>query len=189
MTHLLSLLYLTALIKGTSVPFVVHDSSQPMRAYLAMNLPFAPAAMVRKELEQKIGYRLRNRGEAHITIITPPEYTHALSAKLPMVRIDQIANAEKIQESQITPLCVGEGSAVIKGHLEHTFYVVVQASNLLKIRQQIQAEFVKRGGRVNAFNASPFYPHITLGFTLRDLYGSDGVIKNQKSCIYDLKHL
>lgn len=57
-----------------STPFIPHTESKPYGSYLAMNLPFEPIEALRKELERRESVSLAHRGEAHITVITPPEF-------------------------------------------------------------------------------------------------------------------
>ena len=65
------------------------------------------------------------------------------------------------------------------GQNEFTYFVVVQSEDLISIRKKIQDSFVGKGGDKNDFNPLNYFPHITLGFTKRDLHESDGVIKGK----------
>jgi hypothetical protein len=65
--------------------------------------------------------------------------------------------------------------------------VVVNVPVLVRIRYVIHKEFMALRGRAQDFTPNHFYPHITLGFTKRDLYEQDGVKKNSDTCIYPLK--
>jgi hypothetical protein len=55
------------------------------KSHLAMNIPYIPVESLRKEVEKRLGSDLKNRGEAHITVITPPEYER-LKSRLPKRR-------------------------------------------------------------------------------------------------------
>ena len=182
---------------GRSVLFI------PQKNYVAMPLPFAPFSdlhrhlIARVETEQGLNSKLISRGEAHVTVLTPPEFDQ-LKSLISIDEINSIANALDIQNSKITPVCLGRGDAVVEGKHEQTYYVVVEAPKLLEIRRTIAETFVKRGGSLDisaasspasshaAFDAENFYPHVTVGFTKRDLFDQDGVIKSKKSCVYSL---
>jgi 2'-5' RNA ligase len=158
-----------------SVPFEPHPN------YLSMSLKTEPAAKARKELENQQKLTLKNRGEAHITVITPPEF-EILKTHVSIQDIDQIAKKRDIQHSDLKIRCVGKGET--KDHLA-TYFLVVASKNLLHIRQDVEKIYKVRGGKGD-FQSAHFYPHITLGFTARDLHEADGVIKDERSCISDL---
>lgn len=64
-----------------------------------------------------------------------------------------------------------------------TVYLVVQSPDLVERRKALRNQFERNGGRTGDFDADRFFPHITVGFTGRDLHESDGVIKNNDSCV------
>lgn len=169
------------------VRFISHrapSSTKKSSSYLAMNLDHQAFSSLREALETKLNRKLLHRDESHITVITPPEFTSALMKKIKMADIEAIAAKMKIQEIPFKPICIGRGSASIKGIDQQTYYVVVQSDQLFQLRRAIQNEFIKRGGKAEDFNADNYFPHITLGFTERDLHESDGVIKDERSCLY-----
>lgn len=185
-----SLIILAAFAKEISTTSLLTDGSKlgfkAQSNYLSMELNYKPSKALRMEVEKDIGMTLKNRGEAHITILTPPEY-NVLKGKISIQEINEIALKNKIQESNVKAICVGVGESQNNSALK-TYYVVVDSQNLLKIRKQIADEFTARGGDPEKFDATNFYPHITLGFTQRDLHlESDGVIKNTESCRYTLR--
>ncbi|OGT48298.1 MAG: hypothetical protein A3E82_05775 [Gammaproteobacteria bacterium RIFCSPHIGHO2_12_FULL_38_11] len=49
---------------------------------------------------------------------------------------------------------------------------------MLNIRRQIYQEYLANGGTRQAWDPDHYYPHITVGYSLRDLHESDGVIKD-----------
>ena len=171
----------------TSVPFVKHEESGPFKSYLAMNLPYEGFAKIRESVEAKEQIKLINRGEAHITVVTPPEYDKILSKKISIKEIHKIAEEMKIQETPYKILCVGKGFAQVDKQKETTYFVVVSADRLFEIRKAIQKAYVAKGGKESAFDVENFYPHVTLGYTKRDLHAEDGVTKDASSCAYTLQ--
>jgi len=156
--------------------------------YLSMELPFKPADSLRKQLEQQINAPLKNRGEAHITVITPVEFNKVLKSKISMQEIHQLAVENQIQQADVKAICVGVGEKKEQSNTLSTYYVVVESNKLLALRKKVQELYLSRGGEEKAFQADQFYPHITLGFTVRDLHlESDGVVKNSESCRFNLK--
>lgn len=171
---------------NSNLDFIPHQGGGPFDSYLTMEIQFEPMAELFKQLLIQKRMPLTNRGEAHITVVTPIEYNEVLKTKLSMKEIDNLAKEANIQSSKFETVCLGKGSLEIEKKLEQTFYVVVRSQALLKIREAIQKLFIKKGGDGNLFKPSQYYPHITLGFTKRDLHESDGVTKDERSCFGDL---
>lgn len=164
----------------------------PRENALAMNIEYTPVFKLREEIKNAAGMSKplafltawEPNGEAHITVITPPEAAKIFAENekhISKARIDEIAKEYKIQHSDLKILGIGSGKKLIDDCLEQTFYIVIKSQNLLDIRRQIYNEFVKNGGNKNDFNPDHFYPHITIGYTLRDLHESDDVIKDVNS--------
>lgn len=165
-------------------------STLPFRSessYLAMAIPFEPVDGLRAAVAQATSLNLKTRGEAHITVITPPEFSGALSHKLSMGEIEHIANEMNIQKARLDLVCLGGGEVTARRGADHNFFIVVRSEDLLAIRRRIAEEFVRRGGNPEAFSPDQFYPHVTVGFTKRDLHIQDCVIKSERSCVANLE--
>lgn len=173
--------------KNNKLPFISHQGNGAFDSYLTMEVNYPPVQDVFKQLTIAKKIKLKNRGEAHITVITPVEYSEILKSKLTMSEIDDIAKANQIQNSKFDVVCVGMGSLEVENKTESAYFIVVRSPDLLKIREEIQKLFVSKGGDKEFFKPAYFYPHITLGFTLRDLHVTDGVIKDESSCTGDLE--
>ncbi len=167
---------------NSDLPFIVHNGEGRFGSYLTMEVNFEPVADLFKQLLLQKRFQLTNRGEAHITVITPIEYFDVLKSKVTIEEINLIARDLKIQSSRFSTVCLGRGQAQVEGKKEKTFYVVVKSEDLIEIRKEVHNLFVSRGGDRSLFNPEEYYPHITLGFTKRDLHESDGVIKSEESC-------
>lgn len=152
-------------------------------SYLAMNLPFGPAADLRRAIEERFGDKLDHRGEAHVTVVTPTEFSGVLSAVLSMEEIDTWAREARLQRAKLTPLCLGRARLRIKERLESAYFLVLDAPELVRLRERIFARFVERGGEPSRFDPRLFYPHVTLGYTVRDLHFEDGLRKGVNACI------
>ena len=142
-----SVVYLdTQIYDGASQPFIEHLGTGFFQSYLTINLPYSPVRSLWKQLEEKLGRSLISRGEGHITVITPPEFTDVLSKKITIQEIHQLAKKMKIQEAEFDVLCIGNGKKTIEGTIEETFFIVVQSEDLLKIRKSVRDLYVARGG-------------------------------------------
>ena len=158
-----------------SAPFIANKN------YLAMNLNHSDYKDLITVVESAQALKLHSRGESHITVITPPEF-EVLSKNVTIQEINKVAVDSSMQNSVFEKKCIGEGK---KDDLR-TYFVVVSAPSLLTSRKSISALYIKKGGQVKDFIAEDFLPHITIGFTQRDLFELDGVVKNVASCILPL---
>ena len=170
-------------LNGSLLNFIPHQGPGPFDSYLTMEIPYAPVKKLYKDLSNRLGANLITRGEAHITVITPPEFTGELKSYITMEEINALAVEMEIQKSQFAIKCLGSGSLIIDEKLEKTFYIVVESQDLLKIRRRILETIQARGGSPTLFKPERFFPHITVGFSKRDLHESDGIFKDATTCI------
>lgn len=155
------------------------NAAKSVRSYISLDLEYARYQSILKAIEEKIGHSLKSRGEAHITIITPPEYKK-LSQKISSQQIDELAKIFLKSSPIFSLVCVGTS----KKELNEIFYVVIESNDLLQFRLQLSKV---SGLAKQDFDPQVFYPHITLGFTDHDLHYEDGVIKNAATCPDHLK--
>lgn len=171
------------------VSFIPHSGNGQLDNYLAQIINFNPVEQLFKDVQKKTGIKLKNRGEAHITVITPPEYNGALKNFLKIEEIDKIATEMRIQDTPFRPLCIGQGT-LKSGTIDlKTFFLVVNSQGLFAIREEIAKRYLERGGDKKLFLPQNFFPHITIGFSHRDLHESDGVKKDKNSCLYKVNEL
>ncbi len=164
------------------VAFVPHKGRGAFDNYVAMNINVDPIRALKEAVETLYRVKLLDRGEAHITLITPQEY-NALSSKL---SIDDLnAMAANIQNARFVAQCLGRGEKIINRVNQQAYFIVVASKNLRKYRQDVHRKFIELGGDANAFKPNDYFPHITVGYTLRDLHAPD-VIKNKAACIAPL---
>ena len=52
------------------------------------------------------------------------------------------------------------------------------------IRQKISDLVHKRSGEGRLLSVDDYYPHITIGFTKKDLHANDGIVKDLESCLF-----
>lgn len=181
---------LSAAVHETAeLAFEPHGGPGPFGSYLAMSLPFAPVDRLRRALEERLGQALKHRGEAHITVITPPEYDRLLRPHLSIAEIDEIARAAGIQRARFTVRCLGRASAELErgegvegSETAHAYFLVIASDDLLEIRRAVHRALVARGGDAGGFDPERWQSHITVGFTHRDLHESDGASKGPESC-------
>lgn len=177
----------TTTATSEKTPFIPHAEDLPMKSYLAMNLPYAPYKALYEQVQEKEDRPLNNRGEAHITVVTPVEFDKVLKKHITIAEINKIAEEAKIEETPFTPVCIGKAEKMLSGHLEKVYFVVVESPALIDLRGKIEDAYVKNGGSEQDFVPEKFLPHVTLGYTARDLHIEDGVVKNKSTCLYNLK--
>ncbi|KAI9297902.1 hypothetical protein K502DRAFT_362930 [Neoconidiobolus thromboides FSU 785] len=153
--------------------------------------------------EQHFNQSLQNRGEAHITVITPPEYELLTTVGIDIIQLNQLIDFffknNTIQNVQFHPYCLGSSTLNINYNnstITSTAYFVILSSStieykpiieLINLRYFIQNYYLLNGGEYNLFKPRDFFPHITLGFTIRDLFEQDGLLKNPSTCINNIK--
>lgn len=151
--------------------------------WIGQNLQFAPFDKLRLQLEKYLGRHLQNRGEAHITVVTPPEF-ESLKKCLSIDDIEVFLDRKALQDATYVPECIGRGSLGAPPFRQETYFVVVTAPALTGLRKKLETAAAAKG--CTDFKASPYYPHVTLGFDQRDLHEADGVRKDTRSCAHPL---
>jgi hypothetical protein len=136
-------------------------------------------------VEAATGLSLRDRGEAHITVVTPPE-EQVLRARLSGSEILAALGTDSIQQESFKVTCLGHGLVQAGHEKQETFYAVIYAPGLVARRAHLAAAFRAAGGSEGGFDPAHFYPHITVGFTHGDLHEQDGVVKDRDSCIGEI---
>lgn len=172
---------------SSSVFNAQNEAFKAHATYLTMEIPYAPVKKVYKDLINSTGTQLMGRGEAHITVITPPEYLNELSGFISMEEIDTIAKNLKIQEAEFSIVCLGSVEKIKNGIFTKAYYLVIESQPLLNVRRQILKTINGRGGSPTLFDPERFFPHITVGFVSDDLHESDGVYKDSSTCKTDIE--
>jgi 2'-5' RNA ligase len=157
-------------------------------SYLAMNISYKPIERLKQAVSSRTGSKLKNRGEAHITVLTPSEFS-AIAKVLDKKEINELAVAGNIQAIEFSALCLGSGSISKDGKIERSYFVVVESPGLIALRQSLLKSFENKARSAAPFEAEHYYPHITIGFTKSDLHEEQGVIKDAKSCVGALEEI
>ena len=164
-------------------------------SFLVLDVEYNQVKNMRRDVEAVIGRKLdflkllRPEGEAHVTTFTPVEARRIIAreegeaGKLSMDDIEAIAQKTDLKNLDLQIKGVGSGSKLINGNLEETFFLIVDSEKLRSVRHQINDLYLSRGGDPEQFKPDHFYPHITIGYTARDLHESDGVLKDKENSI------
>lgn len=160
----------------------VENPNSPSRAYVSLGVPFQPVNAVKKAIEERTGLTLTDRGEAHVTLVTPPEL-QALRSRLSGPQILAALGNGDLQSEALEIPCVGSGSKVTAQKTQTAYFLIVHSEGLFERRRHLEQAFQAAGGLPGRFEADHFYPHVTIGFTHVDLHEQDGVIKDDRACI------
>ena len=157
---------------------------------LVKEVDFAAVNEVKRQLEKIYDIKLEDRGEAHITIITPPEFDgstdpqgHGLHDAFTSDEIHK-KYGEWSVFSFFDIVCVGERKS---SDGRRVFYLVVDSLDLDALRGNLQKDYEKKmkdQGRPAVFKADRYWSHITIGFVGGDIHG---VSKGDETCVDDLK--
>ncbi len=116
------------------VPFISHDNpSKAYGTYLSRNISFEPISKVRKYIELQRNLKLKHRGEAHITVITPPEY-NLMKQWNPRINIKSINHLVKplVQHMNFNILGIGSLKGTNTNSKEsEVFFLVIKSSYLI----------------------------------------------------------
>tara|TARA_Y100000589_G_scaffold284446_1_gene283323 strand:+ start:2046 stop:2696 length:651 start_codon:yes stop_codon:yes gene_type:complete len=152
------------------VPFISHDNpSKAYGTYLSRNIYFEPISKVRQYIELQRNLKLKHRGEAHITVITPPEYNlmKQWNPRINMKSINHLVNS-LVQHMHFYILGIGSLKGLnINNQESEVFFLVIKSRGLRAIRKLIAAEW---SIPKHIFDSMKQDFHITIGFTVSDLF-------------------
>ena len=152
---------------------------------LIKNVNYDSLKSLRAQLSRLYKVKLEDRGEAHITMLTPPEYADSIGKVL---KISDILKFYEpfLQDIPFKAICVGSQRSRDGKNL--VFYLVVRKSPaLMAVRRTIGAEALKEAQRLSIpfhFDADVFWPHVTIGYVGGDVFDFP---KGPKSCLPDTK--
>ena len=162
---------------------------------LAIDIPFEAVQSMKTELETKLGVPLKDRGEAHITLIRPTD------AKILREGLVSTEDLQAFEDCVGTPVEVA-GIGTIPPNLDAEGVKAFMAEEaeqaakdpkfkpkgvvffgVVKLPEGIQAKLDALIDKVNASQPDPkkhatkVNPHVTIGFTLKDRFdGSKAII-------------
>ncbi|KAJ2795172.1 hypothetical protein H4R21_005220 [Coemansia helicoidea] len=178
-------------LDSSSVPFTSHSEDTPFGSYLQQTLDYAQFDGLFRALNTSDG-PLHSRGEAHITVVSPPEFDRVLKpAGVTIGEIEGIAARVGIQDARLTPVCLGRFAGALpkpatdgdKGRfLLYSLVVADNHGDLARIRKEIFKLYRGKGGEGALFQPEGFWPHVTIGFDRRDLFIEDGIYKGANLC-------
>ncbi|KAJ1649880.1 hypothetical protein IWQ61_009167 [Dispira simplex] len=176
-----------ALLNTSSIPFEAHHGPTPMDTWLQQTLNFTLLLPLLTQVQHAHGEHqlLKNRGEAHITVVTPPEFDQILApVGITAQHLETIAHDYRLQDSPLDVICVGRQIAydVTTSERMYAYNLLMCPSTWLEIRWAVWRAYVALGGEPSWFSPTLFFPHVTLGYTHRDLHIQDGVFKGVNSC-------
>lgn len=158
--------------KTRGITFKTNAEPGPYGSYITLALDYPKYEKVFNQLKKDYPL-LKNRGEAHITALTPVEYNcHFKPAGTTIKQLESVIEEFIKSNSYKMDFSIQRlGSHQVDQ--KETFFIIVESQDLLKLRQK-WATLPQKG-----FKAENFYPHITLGYTDQDLHSSQGVIKDE----------
>ncbi|KAI7878743.1 hypothetical protein K492DRAFT_132347 [Lichtheimia hyalospora FSU 10163] len=116
-----------------------------------MNLDYKYVEPIAKELNST-EHPLLNRGESHITVVTPPEFQVLANASVTLDEINNIALQHRIQSSHFRVVCLGREDVQLDDKQYIVYQLIVDSRNLLNIRRAIFRLYASKGGNTALFN-------------------------------------
>ncbi|KAL6762462.1 hypothetical protein V8C86DRAFT_2518281 [Haematococcus lacustris] len=155
-------------------------------SWLGFQLSWALYEPIFAQLNSTAGVApLVNRADVYITTISTAEYAVLSSlSSITIQDINAIAMASDIQASSFVPHCVARfrKSLVTPAVVDEAYNVPASSADLVAIRQRVSDLYQMLGGEPGMFNPTSFLPHITLGFSRRNMGDADGVFKGENAC-------
>lgn len=150
--------------------------------YLVHNVSFQAMPKLKQSIEKITQLKLIDRGEAHITILSPPEFNKIQKyyPNFSMLKVHDFVKS-KIQKIKWKTLGIGHQSGKNhKGLFSEVFYLVVQSKELRQLRFHIMSHFQLSK---NSFNPNLQDFHITIAYTVSDLHNIDKSSKTLDSSL------
>lgn len=149
-------------------PFVSHPASGDDPGWLGLPVAFEPASRLREGIESLSGAVLEHRGEAHITLVTPPEAA-AIRIHDPGLTIDVLEAVARPWLDRAVWSTPGIGS-LSDGDRE-TWFLVVESPDLRELRRDLAFVFQLPPA---VFDPEAQDLHVTLGFRNGDIWPPAG---------------
>ncbi|KAG9322719.1 hypothetical protein KVV02_000797 [Mortierella alpina] len=180
--------------KTAKVPFRSHNGTQPFTNWVGLTLDYfyiQPVFDLVKSTESIANGTLRTRGEAHITVITPPEFDKILRpVGVTVQELNDLATMgpkrDRLQRAKFGVECLGRVQVVTQPRnvFQQAIQIILKDyEDLVDYRWDVFTLFMKKGGNPALFDPENFSPHVTLGYRHRDLFEVDGVFKRKNACI------
>ena len=148
--------------------FISHDSTADNPGWLGLPVAPAPVERLRAGINSLEGCVLQHRGEAHITVITPPE-AERIRAHDPSLSMDVI------QAVALPMLNVARWNSPGIGSLEQdgkrTWFLVVDSPDLRALREHIARTFLLP---IEVLDPDAQDLHVTIGFIGGDFWPPAG---------------
>ncbi|KAF8969086.1 hypothetical protein BGZ46_010733 [Entomortierella lignicola] len=178
-------------LDGAAVPFVKNTGNALFTNWVGLNLDFAyvkPIFDLVNSTQSIANGTLLSRGEAHITVILPPEYDNILHpAGVTIDELNALAlHKNQLQRSKFEIECLGRVQVVSQpdGVYQQAVQIILKNfQDIVNYRWLVFDLFVKKGGNPALFDPANFLPHITVGFRHRDIFVEDGIFKGKNACI------
>lgn len=94
------------------------------------------------------------KGEAHITVISPPEYQILASANVTIDDINDLATKYKIQQSTFQVVCLGR----VELQTNVVYQLVVRSPDLVRLRTRLFQLYWHNGGNTALFDPEVKWP-------------------------------
>ncbi|MCJ8344814.1 hypothetical protein MJH12_04685 [bacterium] len=140
--------------------------------YLIHNVSLPSLQKLKNSIEIIKDLKLKSRGEAHITVLTPPEFNQ-IKKSHPNFSMEKVHDLikDRMQSLKWRSLGIGHQKGKnYKGIYSEVFFLVIESKDLRELRYEIKETFQLSD---QSFNPDLQDFHITIGYTLSDLHNID----------------
>lgn len=155
---------------------------------LALDVPFSSVLKMKIELEEKLGISLKDRGEAHITLIRPIDakiLREGLLSAEDLQAFETCVN-QPVEISGIGTIPAGLDAIGVQSYVEDenrqaaadpkfkpkgvTFFAIIRLPEGVQAKLDALIELVNKREPNPKKHATKVNPHVTIGFTLKDRF-------------------
>ncbi|KAI9469042.1 MAG: hypothetical protein EXX96DRAFT_590237 [Benjaminiella poitrasii] len=132
------------------VPFIEHPDGNS--SWLGITFDFQYVKPIFDLVNSTEEKPLLNRGEAHATVISPPEFAVLAKADITVDQMNEVAISHAIQSSKVDIVCLGKEDVVIQGQQRIVYQIIIKSKDLIKIRKRLFQLYVEKGGNTSLFD-------------------------------------
>lgn len=164
------------------VSFLEIDEESLGGPVFAQNLHAPPLDELRRAIEKRTQLTLQAPEGSSLAILDAFETKAVLASGFSRDELHRMALEFDIQGYDFEPVCVGRGSIGTGEEGRSVYFMVVRSPAVQEFRGRLRETLINRDPGGAALLREPYEPHVTLGYTHRDLTHEDGVKKDETSC-------
>ncbi len=153
--------------------------------WLGISFSVAEIVKIKKQLEKINGEKLFALSDSYLMVITSQEWA-ILKSVLKMSDAEEMFKKKKINHTIFKPDCIArlDGKTGDQSYSQWAL-MLKESEEISDFRSDLRRLFRARGGLGDDFQVSRWQPLLVVGFTSREFFDQDGLIKSSEAkCVY-----